>query len=88
MKSHTVGVVAEIIRNTHSSPQPFRDGRQAAVQIRGLCLNIEIKALYFGGVSSGLKQVYKYHNIHWKYWKGSEEFQILGQENYTTRKIK
>ena len=54
----------------------------AAIQTRGLCLNIEIKALCFGGMSSGLKEVWKYRDIHWKYWKGSEEFQILGKKPF------
>lgn len=44
------------IRNTHSSPQPFGDRAKGTIKTCDLCPNIEIKALCFGGMSSGLKQ--------------------------------
>lgn len=37
---------------------------------------------------AGLKQVQKYHDILWKYWKDSEEFQTLGEKNHIDYKNK
>lgn len=57
MKSHTVGVAegsSEIHIQVHS---PSETDTMAVVQICGLCPNIEIKALCFRGMGSGLKQV-------------------------------